>query len=128
MIHPIDFRIGNYVNTSKIITGIFDDFIFLDSQFGRVISINELSPILISKKWLLSFGFIKCEGSFLAEYKFIYKHYNLSISKFPGQQSHYLSSEIVNLQINKSIKYIHELQNIFWTMFDLSLTIVKAPE
>jgi hypothetical protein len=123
-----EFRIGNYVNylhliyrenipigcMYDIISGIEDNSIRTDHSNGYIIS--DLLPIEIDHEWLLKFGFEQ-DGPhwywFSTEDRFTDIGYSYSLEK-----------NILEFnQLEVPIKYIHQLQNLYFSLTGQELTI-----
>ena len=112
-----ELRIGNYVyddylKKNKQINGIFDNEIWLseigEDEFDQRSIIDSINPIPLTEEWLLKFGF---KNLSVGLFELIHNNligYRLSIE---GQYGY------------EEIKYIHQLQNLYYALIGEELTI-----
>ncbi len=102
-----DLRIGNYVSGMfeiEKIEGIYESFANTDG--ANHIPLRNLKPIPITEEWLLKLGFERGEN-----HHFItYKRGEIELLDNIGQffRVYYSKTHLMD------IKYIHELQNLFY--------------
>lgn len=122
-----DLRIGNYVldlfdpkNPKETQIGL-DDFAVM-SNYIRSNHPIPYKPILITEKWLHSFSFINGGLQIgLSQNLELDKdgdHYNVFINQIDSENKH--SKILLDLEI----KYIHELQNLFYGLTGSELCLV----
>jgi hypothetical protein len=119
-----DLRVGNLINVLNPNTGIWNieatkgkTIMILQQEEGHYLLINNLKPIPITEEWLLKFGFIK------TEYKsdIIYDS-GLQSSTYITIDNDY-SSYFMWGEYLTSIKYVHELQNLYFALTQRELTV-----
>lgn len=120
MINTNELRIGNYViHNNKIIktTHIVLAVYFMLHDKNNIKTSEELNPIKITEEWLLKFGFeheidsgnndiMTRQGN-----NFYLKYINLAISE---NGFYYYSDSLYCGHI--LIKYIHQLQNLYYSL------------
>lgn len=130
-----ELRIGNLVNVPREDQSPFriDAFEHLSSTYIKVKMIHpefgdkmhpltwydeDLTPIQLTEEWLLKFGFEKIEDtSWYFEYR-IDKKNIISFDKDHKEYSYFnLSSRLCQL------KYVHQLQNIYFSLTQQELKI-----
>ena len=121
-----ELRIGNYLNyQGKIIKveGIHNRTIYhSDRQFDQVGVEKYITfePIPLTEEWLLKFGFGKSDeheyGS--NEHDLFGFYYDYHFNKF------YLDTPEDNIYI-PFIKYVHQLQNIYFSLTNTELKLIK---
>jgi len=127
-----ELRIGNYVNyvSQKVIVlqtsieGRNDwdvELGYFEDSIGFPRKINKITPIPITKEWLLKFGFKKEERKLYS----LYVDDNLDISLWSDI---YFKNPTIELTCNgrvvcKDIKYIHQLQNLYFALTGEELKI-----
>lgn len=142
MIKPHELRIGNYFNPCRYGKGILlptstiavvqtiDIFQVRWVKLGDIPAqvevwpdslFNEMNPMPLTEEWLLKFGF-KSVGKLHPTYKF--KHLIIEASLM---RDHYILRQIVNkedsLALNQNLRYVHQLQNLFFCLTGEELTI-----
>jgi hypothetical protein len=137
MINPQELRIGNTVKyktpfmqdydlvlvESIISDGLVDGINYSFSNENYILSF-ELQPVPVTEEWLLKFGFEKENISWFK---------NMIIYKRDSFILHYLdhefnpviedNSEGYFLAIGNDIKYVHQLQNLYFDLTGEELTI-----
>ncbi|MDV3583431.1 hypothetical protein CMU85_18180 [Elizabethkingia anophelis] len=106
-----ELRIGNYLhdrkgNLCKVIE-LREDGIYAPAISEAITGLPN-KPIELTEEWLLKFGFEK-HGS-----KWCHSVLSTNIIKGNGFYMNY---------VNKEIKYVHELQNLFYALTNEELTI-----
>jgi len=90
--------------------------IFLDNFVGPL-HINMIDPVLLKEEWLLKFGFNK-----FREYKIYNRRNNTwwyQIEKHPSYKSGYIffiDIKGINAPPSIRIKYVHQLQNLYFSL------------
>jgi hypothetical protein len=78
-------------------------------------NVKDLKPILLTEEWLLKFGFVKlgvCDA-----FKKAYSHPKLSVKIEAEDMTPVIDDVESNLiYIGESIKYVHQLQNIYFAL------------
>lgn len=130
MIRPADLRIGNFTKQGRV-THLPMGISHSEWQIGCDWShFKEVEPIEISDSWLLKFGFVKSKDkSDVNTYDELdYTHRDLKGFYY------YLNGKAMTAcnswcdaetEIPREIKYVHELQNIFYYMTGKELLVVN---
>ena len=130
MIKANETRIGNFVefeNSIFKIHTISEVYPTLDTpEFGIcVIDWNNIQPIPLTEEWLLKFGFNKIQGDKIFFEKDVFGNTPIKFEKknipFSGEQMCLCISNF----FTSRIKYVHQLQNIYFALTGDELTIVK---
>ena len=111
-----ELRIGNWVNCECLdfeneciqLENIHPKGTIVD---GYPYSIKELKPIPLTEEWLLKFGFDKIDFQFIKN----------GIKLFPIRDLYYRG----NFPIKSDIKYVHQLQNLYFALTGEELIIKK---
>lgn len=116
-----DLRIGNYVNRIGSITNItaieyHKDLSYVCTPISGSITENQIEPIQLTEEWLIKFGFKRNEriGSF-DTYIVLMKE-SLSVNNKMGMY-------FKNQRVPNNIKYVHQLQNLYYALTGEELTI-----
>lgn len=117
-----DLRIGNLVysketNQHQKITGLTDENPFIDAITFDYTNYDEIEAIPISEEILFNFGYRK-------EHDIYFK--NNSLLRFIGKEIFYSRGEIDDAEFQEyitSIKYVHELQNLYFVLTQRELTV-----
>jgi hypothetical protein len=113
MIQAKELRIGNYLLNyeNKVIRINKWDFVGYRDNYGNIYSFDKSNPIPIDEKWLTDFGFRDLNYVFVL---------NASRKKLlVNWSTRIVSSNIRNgfyLNKYKHIKYIHQLQNLYFAL------------
>ena len=90
------------------------------------IKTKEYTPIPITEEWLVRFGFKKHRSDFYIMLDTPDFHLNLMISKdgfYPSiEQTPEFASEDVQICYLNKIEYVHQIQNLFFTLTGKELT------
>jgi hypothetical protein len=114
-----ELRIGNYI---KLMFN-HEDYETLQVTLNDLVSVDKkqavYEPILLTEEWLLSFGLKK-----IITINEI--HYEIGGIVTYILDYHFLSKNgyVFN---TKSIKYVHQLQNVCFDLFDIELTLKETP-
>lgn len=114
-----ELRIGNLINIDDCLTeiaGITKSTVFFDGGFQMFIA-GGIEPIPLTEDWLLKFGFKKIGRAYkLINFgKFIFHDY-MGISFYPaGLVNSLLRSDF--------LKYVHQLQNLYFALTGEELLI-----
>ena len=122
-----DLRIGNYLyslETSKnqIVTGIVNDSIFIHALTFDTQSIKNFKPIQLTEEWLDRLGFY-------SKYKSNHKMWNIfgfdlhQISDEDEDGNKIPQEQIFYYAFSYEIKYVHQLQNLYFALTGEELTI-----
>ena len=108
-----ELRIGNWVNNGNI-DYIVDynnliDLLDYEKVNGRMLS----KPILLTKVWLVKFGF---EDFMDGKNLYCKPYFNIS---FIGNELRYIGIS----GFYRNIKHVHQLQNLYFALTDNELTI-----
>ena len=113
-----ELRIGNLVNARKtyhtwdatcLITGLTHKGIYVKYGNGHIIPIN-IKPILLTEEWLLKFGGIHETGG-------MYFFGNVGILHYRRENEFSLMNyNYKKGQIYTTIKYVHQLQNLYFAL------------
>ena len=119
-----DLRIGNFIKVIST-TKTFDSYITQAKGYD-IVRIEEKSfntwnydPVILDEEWLLKFGFKKIVGNCEINYTngvfhiFINSLNEVNFNFFP------------NFEWYKKIKYVHELQNLYFALTGTELTLNK---
>ena len=117
-----DLRIGNFIKVISS-TKTFDSFITQAKGYD-IVRIEEKSfnhwnyePVVLNEEWILKFGFKRIEGNCERNYTngvfhvFINSLNEVNFNFFP------------NFEWYKKIKYVHELQNLYFALTGSELTV-----
>lgn len=113
-----DLRIGNIVKQG-IIESIGSSLI----QVSDTIYESEvIEPIPITEKWLLKFGFYyqSSDKNYVVKSK---QENNNSIKKIDGDWCYNNDYSDASCYFVRELRYIHELQNLYYALNDEELTI-----
>ena len=130
MIPVNELRINNYVyynneyNELGVITEIKTslipkiNYVGINNRVDIYYQTKNINPILLSEKWLLNFNFEKKENN--------WKVLDLIYFKFSWERLAGLTLTIDGNSIYLSnIKYIHQLQNLYFALSGEELTLKK---
>lgn len=116
-----DLRIGNFINSDNVNCQV--EAILLNGGIrtnGGDGKISEFTPINLTEKWLLRFGF---EYMFLNEWMSIgmfgirVKNFDYFVYGFPkGDEKDYFTLEC---------KYVHQIQNLYFALTGKELSIIN---
>ncbi len=119
-----EFRKGNTIELDGEIFDIAsiggDETIRLKVPYGGSIgcfSVNRINPIPLREEWLLKFGF-KDSFELISEEGFIFQ------CAFDGDD--FIKNQktlLVNKALAVKIKYVHQLQNIFFALTNTELSL-----
>ena len=104
-----ELRIGNlveYLGEFKEVLGMDEETVFLKNTVSvNYLDLDEISPILLTKEWLLNFGFDKIGVNF--DFKNFVLWGNCLDSKVSFRL---LDNEKIE------IKHVHQLQNLYFAL------------
>lgn len=126
-----DLRIGNLVNSNKgepcnvaTIEGFAVGRIGLtDIPHGYYFDdiITAISPILITKEWLVKLGFELVGKQYEAQEFDVYKN-----GYFTWNSNHGWWFCNINIQNKAKVEYVHELQNLYFALTKTELVLAVA--
>ena len=107
-----ELRIGNYVYSNKFVIKSYG----VDGFINILKNIDNFTPIPLTEEWLLKFGFVfdsygeYCKGAYSLDNEYTDKGvYNFVIHK--------------ETCLDIEIKYLHQLQNLYFALTNEELTI-----
>lgn len=109
-----DLRIGNYV---QFPTG---SIYKVDMLYHNYESLKVWKPITLTEEWLLKFGFTQCENEYWYEKGFFGISHEGCVN-LQGRGNNEFVAEAV-------IKYVHQLQNIYYALTGSELQIGNLTE
>ena len=118
MINAKELRIGNYVHSletgeTQKITGITEEHPFFDAITFDYPNYDEIEPIPLTEEWLTKLGLEK-DGIW---FNYLFGFYSIGISNdYSGFNFSYDDGFI-------PIKYVHELQNLVFSLSGYELTV-----
>ena len=110
-------RIGNTVEYNLIGENV-DKWIVTDVDKDDICDTSNLRPIPLTEEWLVKFGFVKKEhrdGNSLSKNQ-------VHISSVYGDNSFCLNAHVSDVT-STYIKYVHQLENLYFALTDEELTI-----
>ena len=124
-----ELRIGNYINhgtelikVESIHTSKDDALINFDWEWNYFTSIVHCQPIPLTEKWLKKLGFKYSEERASMSNGFE-EWENNGIYIGPLDNDNYISEALDQGGINQPIKYIHQLQNLYFALTGNELEI-----
>lgn len=105
-----ELRIGN-VTDKGIIKNFYESGIHVG--YGKCFGFNEIDPIELTEHWLLKFGFEKLNYTYLAKGLAVHNHDIVSFYMLYEQNRTY-------------IKYVHQLQNLYFALTGEELKIKES--
>lgn len=121
MMQVRELRIGNYLKNDGVVVKIDARSIF-DIWGGNLITrIKKYEPILITESWLLKFGAVGCGGNrFYLDIKdTLQLFWNIGDDYFICG----FSSRSTHVCYFNEIKYVHQLQNLYFALTQKELTL-----
>lgn len=134
-----ELRVGNYVSQSNAPFKEGDSVVIITPlNFSEF---QKFKPIEITKEWLSKFRFKQKSPCFLLGAPFYYldieesKRYKFNIHRFiidveckdlwltRGENEDSKNVEDIEIMINYNIKYVHQLQNVYYTLTGSELNI-----
>lgn len=114
-----ELRIGNITDKGTIVS-FYERGIHVG--FGKTFEFNEVQPIPLTEEWLLKFGFEKNFENLIEI--LINKNQSLHFDKTDNCMSLYIpiNHEFIYL-VFKHIKYVHQLQNLYFSLTGTELEI-----
>lgn len=117
-----EFRIGNLVQEYDqigSIRGLMKDRVFVSFNGGNLeTDYGCIEPIPLTDDWLINFGFDKsmCDGTAL----FDLKKDNIPLF-FNGDKNGYMEV-VAEIQPQVRVRYVHQLQNLYFALTGTELT------
>ena len=120
-----ELRIGNYIEKSlksgqgrKLIDKVgCQDIVRMFENTGSF----NYEPIKLTDKWLTDFGFTNSK----TQDKFYNKDNNVGIST-ADDKFRFIQGNFVCQLVLTDLQYVHELQNIFYSLYGTELFVVSA--
>ena len=117
-LNATQIRVGNYVSFNE-------DIIKLDGSLFAMYLQNELDkpfyPVKLTDKWLTDFGFTNSK----TQDKFYNKDNNVGIST-ADDKFRFIQGNFVCQLVLTDLEYVHQLQNIFYSLYGTELFLVSA--
>ncbi len=117
-----ELRIGNYVKADGYYP--YADIDGVEKEAVRVgtdsFTYDAIEPIPLTEEWLLKFGFINNPPFFSREYNLSHNESNILMV------NHYEDGWLFRCdwwRVGKMIKYVHQLQNLFFALTGEEFTI-----
>ena len=107
-----ELRIGNFVYQEQTI----DDLEIVEAGLGTLVNALCLKPIPLTEEWLIKFGFEYCDMR--KEYRF--DNY-CCVTLWASGLIDFTIENIEHFEV--SVKYVHELQNLYFALTGEELTI-----
>ena len=124
-----DLRLGNYVNEQYwdsvdgcfkfakiVVDGIYKKHIVCENNGAY--NLDDIQPIPLTENWLVRCGFefgIKLENFTKGKHQFI---------ELDCLNGYFSESGIFYYGLNTEIKYLHQLQNLYWCLCGEELKII----
>jgi len=118
-----ELRVGNLIIINEevdMITGIWHEIrshgvsnIFIQAKNDLDYPIKDIKPVLLTKEWLLKFGFRGEDRYFLSPNGYVLMLQKNGVIKFNG----------LIFNESKRILYVHQLQNLYFAVTQKELTI-----
>lgn len=102
-------------NEDKISEDDFNMFILDTSQ------LKKSKPIKLNEKWLMRFGFYRCNNAFD---KKVNDEQIFSVWNIPESKTFTLNEMVFNIEI----RYVHQLQNIYFALTGTELVLSAVGE
>lgn len=151
MINPNELRIGNHILTSKedVVVGVMLDMV--ETINYAELLYDGIEPIPITPEWLERFGFILENGHSFSEYfnksfgdvrayvidgVWFCSHFDWMTHRsdiisergwLVGRRNTNPRHNGWNYNESAEVRYIHELQNVFWCITGFELEIKEKP-
>lgn len=131
MIKANDLRINNWFNLNG------KDF-YIDLKILYAISsgmpdydLQKINPVPLTEEWLLKFGFENhSEEKFFMRY-YIIKNGQWYIDFYADGDCflcvYYFNAGYIKVNVGNPLKYVHQLQNLFFTLTGEELTLNSQP-
>lgn len=121
---PGELRIGNWINRNGTADKITGYDLWHSEQLNdacHLVEWNSLNPIPLTEEWLLRFGFERSSD--------MYEFYHIKIlnewTRIFYNTKHQVAELIISMHgvVIKHIKYVHQLQNLHFTLTGKELPI-----
>jgi len=121
-----ELRLGNYAKDQfdQLITvSAIDHKDCLDNEIGDI-PVYVLQPIPLSEEWLINFKLIESEDE---EGDTIWNNENIEIQffDFANENSSFYATKALLFQTEIELRYVHQLQNLYFAITGEELTIKK---
>jgi hypothetical protein len=114
-----DFRIGNYIYYFGVLEVV--DINFLNALEEKRAINQEIiigpQPAKINDDWLIRLGFYVWVGEYW------WKHPDNCFELHPSENGYYLSINLNEYITGEPIHYVHQLQNLYFALYQKELTI-----
>lgn len=119
-----ELRIGNLTNAGVVNEILTDCFYVNDGEGSLKSTWFEIEPIPLTKEWLLKFGFESREESTNFNYfgfgeNPVTHDWMLCLKHFKDENRFFFLNGF------HTIKYIHQLQNLYFALTNEELTLIK---
>lgn len=101
-----ELRIGNYVMWQNTLIHIETHNLF--NRTLQKINEDRCNPVPLTEEWLLKFGFISDEITFELN--------GFMLGQYKDNHFYYLPTNQINLRHKNQIKYVHQLQNLYFAL------------
>jgi len=120
LIKPIPNEKEEIINTISYVEGVTNDgFIFTNGfRLGYYSDNEDFEPIQITEEWLIKFGFKKSAES--EWYNLPYFQIEIVVDK-----NNDFTFCVANNFVIKHVKYIHELQNLYYSIKGIELQLIE---
>lgn len=131
MIQVKELRIGNHVTyvtdedirTHDVITGIMQDCVLLAGSEGKKQPLNNVEPVALTREVLKSSGFqFTNDDWYECAIKYGKLNFNLKYEVCSISDNDY-TNECILTEYN-SVKYLHQLENIYFSLTGKELEII----
>lgn len=125
-----ELRIGNYIEQPNGINNVFIIEKIEEEHLINTFYIIEVKPIELTMEWFMRFGFIKVEKINYDYWQLIASHYTYFGAENPLKIS-ISGGEVFKLFLDDKfllfIKYVHQLQNLYFSLTGNELIIDPKP-
>ena len=117
-----ELRIGNYLMEGKVLSINLGSVVtYKPGDMYTTLHPEEFSPIPLSEEWLFKFGFEKAD--FYGNFKVKAGDYYHSVKYYDGECVYSNDYSDADCYAVASIHYVHQLQNIYYSLTSEELTI-----
>lgn len=113
-----ELRMGNFVNNDFIVSEILADCLTVQNTNSNTITqllYDDIEPTPLTKEWLVKFGF----GKSIARNWYSNDQYAIEMCK------NFIQFDVGYTTITLDCMFVHQLQNIYFTLTGEELTIKK---
>lgn len=108
-----ELRIGNYITQPNGDNSVFR--LEAEDEEVNTYPIEYISPIPLTEDWLVKFGFIDDQISFELN--------GFMLGWYRNDEFYYLPTNQITVRNKIQIKYVHQLQNLYFALTGEELTI-----